>query len=87
MGEVSYAFMRRIINKKIDSEIATCGRKFQILAETLRKDESYTEKLLELSIKFNNQCKEIALNVLNQYPVEVSGDSELMKLKESASKI
>lgn len=87
MGEVSYAFMRRLINKKIDSAMADTGKKFRSLAEDLDKNKiDYTEKLLELSIKFNNQCKEIALGILNQYPVEVSQDPELKKLKENASK-
>lgn len=88
MGEVSYAFMRRLISKKIDNAIASTGKKFRSLAEDLDKSRpDYTEKLLELSIKFNNQCKEIALDVLNQYPTEVANDTVLMKLKESASKI
>lgn len=87
MGEVSYAFMRKLINQKIDSAIADTGKKYRALAEGMDKTKpDFTEKLLELSIQFNNQCKEIALGVLNQYPTEVANDTVLMKLKESASK-
>lgn len=87
MGNVSYALMRKLIYRRITQEVFNCVESYQKQAIAVdRTDPTCMEKLLSLSVQCQNDCKQIAIHILNEYDVEVANDKELGNYKKDLLK-
>lgn len=83
MGEVSYALMRILISRRIKQEVNKCVESFRTKAESIdRTDPRCIEQMLSLSVQLEKECATIALNILNEYEIEVTNDSMLQQYKK-----